>query len=1035
MSTPVEITTLTKAGGPLTKRITLAPDGSLHSDGSACVMSRGSARRMRFDGLATLAAHIAALDSNEAIALGTLRSDLPDQVEIVTKDRLAKMNGAAQPGIIARTGGHITYRQGRLALALLDFDTKGMPPSVADRLKEHGGYWPALVSVLPGLAQVARIMRRSTSAGLFRTDTGEMLPGSNGLHVFVAVQDGVDAERFLKTLHERCWLAGFGWMMVGAGGQLLNRSIVDRMVGAPERLVFEGAPVLEPPLLQDLASRTPSVVEGVALDAIIACPPLTIVEQAKLLELRAKEAHRLAPDAAKARGAFIAQQSQRLVERTGMSAERAVQVIEQQCRGVLLPAMTLPFDDTELRDCTVADVLADPARFEGATLADPLEGVEYGACKAKIMRRADGTPWVNSFAHGHTTYELKLDASAVEFAVNKAPANEAAAVFVRLALAAELGADELEHLRDLASNRAGVGKKAIERKLKEARRVQAAQQAQEGRDRRAAERQDPRPQITAPAPKAAWLPQIGVINDVLGASRAEEPPMRDIEGYTTWVRVRPICSMHTLTALGSNQGDTEETRLPAPDQPLLTRLDEAELAELIERHIEFVDHTGQPVYLETRFVTHYQRRHDGALPVVAAVATLPMVLQDGTILSGHGLVRERGIVFRVPNELQKLLPPAAECTPSAVAEAMRFLADEWLCDVEADYAGKCVLIAMALTIVERLLLPERPAFFITAGQRGGGKTTTVNMIAMAVFGRRASAAAWSPNDEERRKALLAYLGEGIPLIVWDNIPRGAAISCPSIEKALTAEMYTDRVLGVSDTRTVPATAVHVFTGNNIAARGDLASRSLSSRLAVDRPDPENRAFSHPDPLAWTEANRGRILRALYTIALGNPRLRASNPPAAETRFKAWWHLVGSAIEHAAKQHTEHVAAMVMAAHRTCKPAAISFRALFLAGEADEEQSSGLATVLDVLHTRWKGGCEAKDVAAYANEADENSINFRAALELASGKVLKVITATTITWRLKALVGAPVQIGNRILTLGYTANHEGGTFKVAEKGSK
>ena len=49
-------------------------------------------------------------------------------------------------------------------------------------------------------------------------------------------------------------------------------------------------------------------------------------------------------------------------------------------------------------------------RSVGATLADPLEGVGYGTCKAKIMRRADGTLWINSFAHGRTTYDLKLDA-------------------------------------------------------------------------------------------------------------------------------------------------------------------------------------------------------------------------------------------------------------------------------------------------------------------------------------------------------------------------------------------------------------------------------------------------------------------------------------------------------------------------------------------------------------------------------------------------------------------------------------------------
>jgi hypothetical protein len=365
---------------------------------------------------------------------------------------------------------------------------------------------------------------------------------------------------------------------------------------------------------------------------------------------------------------------------------------------------------------------------------------------------------------------------------------------------------------------------------------------------------------------------------------------------------------------------------------------------------------------------------------------------------------------------------------------MRFLADEWFCDVKADYAGKCILIAAALTIIERLLLPERPAFFITAGQRGGGKTTTANMIAIAILGRRASAAAWSPSDEERRKALLAYLGEGVPFIVWDNIPRGAAISCPSIEKALTAETYSDRVLGVSDTRTVPATAVQMFTGNNVAARGDLASRSLSARLTVDRPDPENREFAHPDPLAWTEANRGKILRALYTIALGNPRLRDSKPTPAETRFKTWWNLVGSATEHAAKLHAkdsaERVAAMV-ADRPACPPAAISFRTLFLAGEADEEQSSGLATVLDVLRTKWREGCKAADVAMFAGQATQETIEFKAALEQASGKPMPIITPTTITWRLKALKDAPVLIEGATLALRYVPDKakNGGAFTV------
>ena len=55
MSAPIEFTLLTKDGGPLTKQISLAPDGSLHSDGSACIMSRGRARRIRISRLGALA--------------------------------------------------------------------------------------------------------------------------------------------------------------------------------------------------------------------------------------------------------------------------------------------------------------------------------------------------------------------------------------------------------------------------------------------------------------------------------------------------------------------------------------------------------------------------------------------------------------------------------------------------------------------------------------------------------------------------------------------------------------------------------------------------------------------------------------------------------------------------------------------------------------------------------------------------------------------------------------------------------------------
>jgi hypothetical protein len=548
--TAVELTGFTKANGPLTKRISLAPDGSVKSDGSACLMARGTAQRVRIADVHELAAVIENVRPDQAIALGALRTGLPDKVQVVTKQ---KLNG--EPDVIARTGTEIVFRREKPALALIDFDTKGIAPEVAAEMQRLGGFWPSLLSVLPAVGPVAHVIRRSTSAGLFRTDTGEKLRGLGGLHAYLAVQDGGDVERFLEALHERCWLAGFGWMMIGAGGQLLERSIVDRMVGAPERLVFEGSPILEPPLRQDRESRRPAPADGEALDTVAACPPLTIVETSKLRQLKAKEAHRLGPESTKARTAFVAAQAKRLAERTGMSEQAAAQEIARQCEGLLLPDVDLPFDDDDFAGCTVRDVLADPARFEGATLADPLEGVEYGTCKARVMRRADGTPWINSFAHGRTVYELKHSAGTVRAAMDQAADDAVVKTFVKLALAADLSAAEIEELRNEAAERSGVGKRTVSNMLKTAQQERTAECERQECESQLAERLDPRPWINVPANDAPWLPQMDVLNEVIGGSTAAYPPARDIDGVAAFTSRIAVPNTHAFTSDSANSDE------------------------------------------------------------------------------------------------------------------------------------------------------------------------------------------------------------------------------------------------------------------------------------------------------------------------------------------------------------------------------------------------------------------------------------------------------------------------------------------------
>ena len=84
-------------------------------------------------------------------------------------------------------------------------------------------------------------------------------------------------------------------------------------------------------------------------------------------------------------------------------------------------------------------------------------------------------------------------------------------------------------------------------------------------------------------------------------------------------------------------------------------------------------------------VKAYMVRDDMVLHTLSAIATMPIVLADGVVLGReNGFDPERGIHFVISKEIAAKIPRREDCTPEAVAEAMRFLTDEWLCDAVAD---------------------------------------------------------------------------------------------------------------------------------------------------------------------------------------------------------------------------------------------------------------------------------------------------------------------------------------------------------------
>jgi hypothetical protein len=110
--------TLIKKSSPnpiISKRIFLDEQGKVCSDGSQCLMAQGTATRATAETAAELAQHIMACGTDQAIALGALKVDP--------------------------------------AWALIDFDTKDMPPNVAAGIEAAGGMWSDLLTVAQGLLE------------------------------------------------------------------------------------------------------------------------------------------------------------------------------------------------------------------------------------------------------------------------------------------------------------------------------------------------------------------------------------------------------------------------------------------------------------------------------------------------------------------------------------------------------------------------------------------------------------------------------------------------------------------------------------------------------------------------------------------------------------------------------------------------------------------------------------------------------------------------------------------------------------------
>ena len=98
------------------------------------------------------------------------------------------------------------------------------------------------------------LWRPSSSSYLYRGRTE--LHGLRGQRIYIAVARASDIPLLGQLLYERLWALGYGYVVVSASGQLLDRTLLDASVWQPERLDFAAGPTCVPPLVRRVPRHT-----------------------------------------------------------------------------------------------------------------------------------------------------------------------------------------------------------------------------------------------------------------------------------------------------------------------------------------------------------------------------------------------------------------------------------------------------------------------------------------------------------------------------------------------------------------------------------------------------------------------------------------------------------------------------------------------------------------------------------------------------------------------------------------------------------
>ena len=322
---------------------------------------------------------IANLTEQQAIGLGT------------AEQAKGRIGSKYWKGEIKRTKPNFRYRN-QPTIFLIDVDGINLP---------QGEILEIISGIVPGFAEAGKLIVHSSSAGL--SADGKLLKDSSSMHIYVIIEDGTDASRFMDALFDRLWLAGHGFYLLSKTPSLLSRSIIDKAVVGAERLVYEAKPRLLDGITQNRPD--PVLIEGGMLDTNFTLD-LSDEENETLEIIRQEKKAEIRPTLE----AAVSEKVDRIVKERNVTRDVAERIVGENQKGLIADTDIL-FPTGYPGGIPAGQMLDDSEKFNKITMPDPMDPNYDGGSRTKAqffanLDKPGRDPIIHSQAHGGITYNF-----------------------------------------------------------------------------------------------------------------------------------------------------------------------------------------------------------------------------------------------------------------------------------------------------------------------------------------------------------------------------------------------------------------------------------------------------------------------------------------------------------------------------------------------------------------------------------------------------------------------------------------------------